>query len=124
MSEMMVCNNCGEDSVIKDDFCTACGQMVEREPEGHAADYALIVSFPDQSETFVLGFEAGMIWERLQTEWAIDTNVHTANIEVLTRMCAAAGVQQPRFQPTNCTGWTNFSIKSGKRKPDLKLVKP
>lgn len=121
---MMLCKNCGEDAPIKDDFCTACGQMVEFKTEDHATDYALIVSFPDQSETFVLGFEAGMIWERLQAgETEIDVNVHTSNIEVLNRMCVAAKVT-PKFQPTNVSGWTNFSIKSGVRKPDLKLVKP
>lgn len=121
---MQQCNNCGEDAIIKDDFCTSCGQMVEFEGDGHATDYALIVSFPDQSETFVLGFEAGMIWERLQAgETEIDVNVHTLNIEVLNRMCVAAKVT-PTFQPTNCDGWTNLSIKPGARRPDLKLVNP
>jgi hypothetical protein len=92
--------------------------------EAHATDYALIVSFPDQSETFVLGFEAGMIWERLQAgETEIDVNVHTLNIEVLNRMCLAAKVT-PKFQRTNVDGWTNLSIKPGARKPDLRLVKP
>lgn len=99
----------------------ACDCGYDEAPKQHAETYGLIVSFPDQSETFVLGFEAGMIWQQMQDgNVSLDVNVHTKNIEVLTRMCAASGVS-PKFCPTNCEGWTNMRM-TGKTKPNLRLV--
>lgn len=52
----------------------------------------LLVSFPDQSQTFTLGFEAGMIWARIEArEPAIEATVRAENGPVLRRMAAARG---------------------------------
>lgn len=49
-------------------------------------EYSLIVSFPDQSETFVLGFEAGQCFERLGRGDTSDITMHSANQEVFLRI--------------------------------------
>lgn len=56
--------------------------------------FAPLFSFPDDSDSFVHGFEAGMMWQRMQageTPIATDMPVHIANRKVLERMSAAAG---------------------------------
>ena len=53
-------------------------------------EYSLIVSFPDQSEAFTRGFEAGMIWEFLQSDATeLSATYHTKNLEVISRMAKA-----------------------------------
>lgn len=55
-------------------------------------DYNLLVAFPDGSPSFVHGFEAGTIWQRMQTkETPIEATLHFANTEVFSRMAEAAG---------------------------------
>lgn len=54
--------------------------------------HSLIVSFPDQSPSFTLGFEAGMIWARMEArEPAIEATVRAENGPVLRRMATARG---------------------------------
>jgi hypothetical protein len=55
---------------------------------------ALLVSFPDQSQNFVHGFEAGMVWQRMQAgEPVIDSPLpyHFANCELFHRLAEAGG---------------------------------
>lgn len=54
-------------------------------------EYGLIVSFPDQSHSFVHGFEAGEIWKDMERREEIKRNVHTANRLVIERMADALG---------------------------------
>lgn len=55
-------------------------------------EHALIVSFPDQSTSFTYGFEAGMIWARMEARVpAIEATVRAENGPVLRRMAAALG---------------------------------
>ena len=59
-----------------------------------AAEFRCLVPFPDGSPSFVDGFEAGMIWQRMvRAETPIDPRiaVHSRNREVLSRMAAAQG---------------------------------
>lgn len=63
---------------------------------GKDADHMLIVSFPDQSASFTLGFEAGMIWQRMQSGEQViksDTGLSVENVEVMQRMADAAGYE-------------------------------
>ena len=55
--------------------------------------YGLIVSFPDESASFVNGFEAGALWNRLTggAEAEISLTTHTENREVIARMADAQG---------------------------------
>jgi hypothetical protein len=62
-----------------------------------SVDFKPLVSFPDQSDSFVHGFEAGMIWQQMQDGASpIGTHglpYHTENVEVIKRMADAAGYQ-------------------------------
>ena len=73
------------------------------------ADYRLIVSFPDQSASFVHGYEAGQIGYRMQftAEQSIEETVHSANAEVLTMMGIAYGWEM-NFEDTEppVEGWS------------------
>ena len=58
------------------------------------AEFMPLVRFPDQSPSFVLGFEAGMVWSRMQQGEAIIENAipyHVENLEVFQRMADAGG---------------------------------
>jgi hypothetical protein len=55
------------------------------------AEYGLIVSFPDESESFVLGFEAGQIWDAMGRGDPVEKTVHRLNEVVLLRMARAQG---------------------------------
>lgn len=54
-------------------------------------DFSLLVEFPNQTRDFVLGFEAGKLWEQLQ--WAVahgeqfEQTFHADNAEIVIRMC-------------------------------------
>jgi hypothetical protein len=53
-----------------------------------AAEFGLLVSFPDQSHSFTHGFEAGTIWQKL-TDGEIlieELMVHRVNCEMIDRM--------------------------------------
>jgi hypothetical protein len=58
-------------------------------------DLGLLFAFPDQSASFVHGFEAGMLWARIEAgEAVIDCGfeegfpLHTDNLELVLRMAA------------------------------------
>tara|TARA_B100002049_G_C15942970_1_gene317166 strand:- start:269 stop:553 length:285 start_codon:yes stop_codon:yes gene_type:complete len=83
-------------------------------------EYGLIVSFPDQSETFVLGFEAGMIWQRLESgETEFEAVAHAGNSEVIYRMANAKNLDA-NIHESDVEGWVEVYIKP---KAKLKLVK-
>lgn len=71
-----------------------------------AAGYDLIVSFPDPSPTFVHGFEAGMLWQMMQSGAVaeIDRSTHAENREIIARMAVAAGWTVD-VTPTDIDGW-------------------
>ncbi len=51
-----------------------------------------LVALEDQSSSYVHGFEAGMIWQRMQdSETEIDAVTHTENRQTLMNMANAAG---------------------------------
>lgn len=54
--------------------------------------YEPIFSFPDQSPSFVNGFEAGLVWAEVERGKAvIKRTVHAQNEEVFRRMAKARG---------------------------------
>lgn len=86
------------------------------------SNYDLLVSFPDQSETFVLGFEAGQLWETLKAgsgEMMYGLTMHTANEEAFTRIGRHYGctVEFKRLEG----GWSDATFKRS-TKPKLRLV--
>lgn len=89
-------------------------------------EHGLIVSFPDQSPTFTLGFEAGMIWQRIESgERAFDVVCRIENKAVINRMAAArkGGVifEEGTDHPE---GWCTAHVEMGRPngRPALKLV--
>ncbi|GLQ36701.1 hypothetical protein GCM10007908_03210 [Rhizobium albus] len=72
-----------------------------------AAEFRCLVPFPDGSDSFVNGFEAGMIWQRLMSgehEIAPEVAVHRENETVFKRMADAQGYDV-NFEPC-CSEWT------------------
>jgi hypothetical protein len=72
--------------------------------------YELIFSFPDQSDSFARGFEAGMIWEMMKAPVThFSMAVHTANEEVIRRQAEAAD-KEVTFEPTDYEGWLDMTV--------------
>jgi hypothetical protein len=87
--------------------------------------YNLLVSFPDQSETFVLGVEAGIFRQRLEAgERVFQSLAHAANVECLRRMAEAknCALIDVGF-PIESTGWTTVSVHPAPTKPKLAVVR-
>lgn len=94
------------------------------------SDATLLFSFTDQSDSFVHGFEAGMIHVAMQSsELEIDRGyeegfpIHSDNLETLARMAASYGYEM-EHRPTDYPEWTavRFKWRGGKQKPKLALV--
>lgn len=91
-------------------------------------EMSLLVSFPDQSETFMLGFEAGMIWQEMEGgALSIDrgfesgTPIHAGNLEVIVRMAAARGYAVEKSGDAD--GWVPVRLTfAGRAKPALRVV--
>lgn len=84
--------------------------------------YSLVVSFPDQSASFVHGFECGMIWQAMKDRTAISMTVHNANAECLQRMARHHGYScvLERYDDT----WSTATLtQAGKPRPKLEIVK-
>jgi hypothetical protein len=87
------------------------------------AEYGLLVSFPDQSKTFVLGFEAGQIWEMLfHNTMESNRTIHSENREVVTRMCAATGWRCSFYPVSDDDSWWVAEFEKS-AKPGLEIVK-
>lgn len=91
-------------------------------------EFCPLVSFNDQSPSFVHGFEAGMIWQQMQqTDAVIDgaLPVHVVNETVLRRMAASAGYKV-EFKPIDGSDeWTSavFTLLSAApRRSYLRVV--
>lgn len=57
------------------------------------ADNVLLIPFKDESETFTLGFECGMLWERIKEGEKFTQPVHAKNIEQIESICEAFSVE-------------------------------
>lgn len=95
-------------------------------------EMSLIVSFTDQSEGFVHGFEAGMIWQQLESEsmepidrgYETGFPIHTENLPLIVRMAKARGFKV-ETKPEDVEGWTPVLLTyvgEGRAKPVLGLV--
>jgi len=87
-------------------------------------NYALLVSFPDQSETFTLGVEAGVFWQRLSMgEREFEYLAHTKNLACLERMAASMDLQVKTIASDD--EWTTLGIypkAAEKERPRLMLI--
>lgn len=73
-----------------------------------AAEFRCLVPFPDGSASFTNGFEAGIVWQRMnagETEIESPIAYHLANHIVFGRMAAAQGYDV-EFEPCVTDGRT------------------
>lgn len=85
-------------------------------------DFKCLVPFPDESPSFVYGFESGMIWQRMESdETEIETNVplHYENRKVFERMASARGYDVEINKHDEC--WAYFVFT--KKRSHLRVVK-
>lgn len=89
-------------------------------------EFSPLVSFPDQSDSFVHGFEAGMVWQRMQLgedEISSPLPYHFANCELFHRLAEVGGYE---VECRDCEGaeteWTEVTFRRKPPMPHLKLV--
>lgn len=85
-------------------------------------EYGLLVSFPDDSHSFVHGFEAGQTWQKMEAGDVaeIEVTTHVKNREVMRRMAGALGWE---IEVTTATEeWDN--TKMIKRRPERSRPNP
>lgn len=81
-----------------------------------------LVAFEDQSSSYVHGFEAGMIWQRMQdSEAEIDAVTHTENRQTLMKMANAAGYALD-LAPSGVDGWDNMKATQRPKRGPLSIV--
>jgi hypothetical protein len=86
-------------------------------------EYGLVVAFPDQSETFTLGVEAGMFWQRIESgERRFSLTAHTNNLEALRRMATARDLILDAW-PAMVDGWAEVEVSEPDPRPKLQLIK-
>lgn len=87
------------------------------------ADFGCRVPFPDQSPSFVHGFEAGMLWGKMTTgKDPIDSDLpyHADNRAVFERMAAAEGYVM-EWRP--CDGLDEWAVATfTKRRPTFTVI--
>lgn len=88
-------------------------------------EMSMLFSFPDQSDSFTLGFGAGIIWQRIESgERVIDMGfedgmpAHQDNMEVIVRMANCYGYEVEHKPPVD--GWCGVRLTL-KTKPTARL---
>ena len=77
-----------------------------------SAFFGLLVPFEDASPSFVHGFEAGMVYQRMlagDTEIAGGTPFHSDNVQLFHRMAAVHGYDVA-VAPTVYDEWTDVTF--------------
>ncbi len=76
---------------------------------------SLIIRFDDQSKNYTYGFEAGIIWEKMESGVPdFNRTIRVENIPVIKRMCNEMGYvfQVKEYTQDEFEGWANiFAIK-------------
>lgn len=80
--------------------------------------FGLVVSFEDQSESYVNGWEAGVLWERMKSGMVaeIEMVAHTANKETFNRMAIAEG-WDITCTPTEYEEWMDVKMEKRSAPP-------
>jgi hypothetical protein len=86
-------------------------------------NYGLMVAFTDESPSFVHGYEAGMLWERMRSGAVaeIEMTTHTENRDVIQRMATADGWDY-EIKASGVEGWDQISLR--KIKPTSQRLNP
>lgn len=93
--------------------------MNKMDDQPQHTDYGLIVSFPDQSASFVHGFEAGGLWQQMRggAVAEIEQTTHVENREVIARMAAAEG-WSIEVKRSGVDGWDQSSLAKIAKAPE------
>jgi hypothetical protein len=75
------------------------------------ADYSLVLPFDSDDPEFTRGFEAGMLWERMEHTDELEVTVHDGNAEMIMRMCEARGWAFQGEQVAD--GWMHVQLRRG-----------
>lgn len=71
----------------------------------------LLMPFLDESETFVLGFECGQTWQRVQDGETFEgTLIHTKNVEQIKMICNTFLCNY--VIEKLCENWSVLNVKS------------
>lgn len=86
-------------------------------------EWQLLFPFDDPSASYVHGFEAGMIWQRMQAgEEEIVVTVHRENEITLRRMADAAGYEMT-YAETEMLEWADVTFQRRPRRGPMNVVK-
>lgn len=85
-------------------------------PESKTTDgYKLMIEFPDQSPSFVHGFETGRLWERLGTGASTIVDWFSPeNFELIKMMCGHFGYTWEVREEKD--GWLELVLEKGRPK--------
>ena len=85
--------------------------------------WGLMVAFPDQSASFVHGFEAGQLWAAMEAGTAdLERTVHAENCEVIKRMARRMGYEVAAWNSTAVPGWVNVALRKVRPASHLRAV--
>ena len=91
--------------------------------EDEESAYGLLVAFPDESSSFVHGFEAGEIFTRMGANCVgIERLVHAENREVIGRLCRRMGYVVDQWQPSHVGGWVEMCLRKTEPECHLRAV--
>ena len=87
--------------------------------------FGMVMSFNDQSESYTLGFECGMIWELLRQGVPQDSlTVHAANIDQLHKVAWHYGMKMFVDRTPEYSEWCVVAFSRAPKERHLNLVKP
>ena len=79
--------------------------------EDHEHTFGLVVAFPDPSESFTLGFEAGRMDQRMSDgATPIEECVHTKNEEIYRRLANYQGYAM-EWRASEVEGWSYIELR-------------
>lgn len=72
------------------------------------AEFGLVLAFDTDDPEFTRGFEAGLLWERLERDGHADQLIHAENAEMVMRIAEAKGL---RFSAEDLgDGWMQATL--------------
>lgn len=86
--------------------------------------FGIVMSFNDQSESYTLGFECGMIWELLRQGVPQDSiTVHAANIDQLHKVAKHYGMKMFVDRTPEYPEWAVVAFSKAPKERHLHAVK-
>lgn len=87
-------------------------------------EFGIVMSFNDQSESYTLGFECGMIWELLRQGVPPGSiTVHSANIDQLHKVAEHYGMKMFVDRTPEYPEWCVVAFAKAPKKRHLSAVK-